>query len=283
MRHLLLFSIIATAVKSRPQSKFSSTSVAFSLPSKSIKPWLQSADVSIVIQASPPKGSGVFAAQTIPKDTFISRYHGSILTLEQHEQLYPNSFPDYCLQIGNLTYIDGQNSQHFSRFINHNEFGNLKVHTNAQQRVAYFTALKDIAKGEELSFDYGVGFFIVRGIVPAKDTESRSLEPPERVGWDNVRANPPPVIPRSDVDVENVLNGNQNEEEKKLSLLRALDFYGIDRDGHDGDDLLRLPVGFKENEDGGEMELVYREFLFLELTSVQLAGFVTTLWRQLQA
>lgn len=254
-----------------------SRTAAFSPP----KAWPP--DASIITKPSPPKGDGVFAAESISAAAFVCQYHGRLLTLEQHDELYPDTFSDYCLRIGKEQYIDGQRSKHWSRLINHNEKGNLRVHANAEKRHAFFTAARDIVFGEELSFDYGVTYFIARGLAPAPGTESRNVAPPKQITWDTVRADAPPKIPRSNSEIRDLLmNDNENEESKKTSLLRGLDFYGIVWDDND-QDMLRLPVGFVPNEDGdNDSDLKYREFSYSTITSQELAGILETLRNETQ-
>lgn len=172
---------------------------------------------------SPPKGEGVFAAARISEGAFVCEYQGQLLTLEEEEEQYPDRFPDYCLRVSPTMSIDGQNSGHWSRLINHNENANLKLHTDAEKCTAHFTAKRDIPAGEELCFDYGVAYFIFRQITPSPGTESRSLELRQERLEDIEPVTPPPITHE---EIRELMESNESPENKKSSLLRGMDFYG---------------------------------------------------------
>ena len=50
--------------------------------------------------------------------------------------------------------LDATNSTHFSRFFNHEEFGNLNFTVNPAERRVDFYASTAIPAGDELTFDY---------------------------------------------------------------------------------------------------------------------------------
>ena len=53
-------------------------------------------------------------------------------------------------------------SSHRSRFINHAELPNLVLFGDDERLVVDFVATKDIAEGEELTFDYGIKYWLYR-------------------------------------------------------------------------------------------------------------------------
>jgi hypothetical protein len=225
----------------------------------------------VVTRLSPPKGDGVFADESISQGTFVCRYHGTVLTIEEEEELYPNRFPDYCLRISPSLSIDGQDSGHWSRLINHNEEANLKLHTDEDTQTAHFTAARAIDIGEELCFDYGVAYFIFRQITPAPGTESRSLEiPREKLG--DVPTEPLVSPPRDPAEIQKLLESDDTIENKKSALMRGLDFYG--------------GVVWMETEDQVELLISFdgtkRTFAYSALSMDDLCQILEKLWRESQ-
>lgn len=194
----------------------------FSIPVLKDGKWPQ--EISVFSKPVPPKGDGVFADQIITANTFVCQYHGEVLTLEEEERKYPDRYPDYCLQISPTLSIDGQDSGHWSRLINHDEKGNLQLHTDEDQRIAYFTANRDIDVDEELTFDYGVAYFIFRGITPAPGTESRSLELPQET-LEEALAQTKPFTPTSRTEIEELFEEEDDDETIKSSLLRGFNYF----------------------------------------------------------
>ena len=180
----------------------------------------------VIPKPVPQKGDGVFADEPIPEGSFVCRYHGTVLTVQEEEELYPDRYPEYCLRISPNLSIDGQNSGHWSRLINHNENANLKLHTDAEKRAAHFTAARDIQVGEELCFDYGVAYFIFRQITPAPGTESRSLDLAKESADKNQNIPLPSPPPRTPQEIQNLLESDETDETKQSMLMRGLDFYG---------------------------------------------------------
>ena len=216
---------------------------------------------SIETRSSPPKGQGVFATRTIPKGTFLCRYMGELLTNDEQEERYPfdDDWPEYCLRISPDLCIDGVNSCHWSRFVNHHEHPNVEVRIHGLKRsgsdsdsdsdsenepFAYFQSIRTIDVGEELSFDYGPVYFHVRGIVPAPGTESRTVkeynsgsnidEEKEEEVWKKLDL---PEIPVTVEDIRMIANasttktdGGENlgisSRQKKSAFVRALDYFG---------------------------------------------------------
>ena len=78
-------------------------------------------EAKVVAKPAPPKGDGVFAADKVSEGAFVCQYKGQLLTLEEEMELYPDRYPDYCLQLSPNLSIDGANSDHWSRLINHNQ------------------------------------------------------------------------------------------------------------------------------------------------------------------
>ena len=227
-------------------------------------------EVPVHAKPAPPKGDGVFSAALITKHTFVCYYHGRLLTVEEELELYPDRYPDYCLQICADLSIDGMHSQHWSRLINHKEDANLMLHTDKENQCAYFTAARDIEVGEELCFDYGVAYFIFRGITPAMGTESRSLElPRESLKEAKAHKTATTMPPRSSQEVSDLLDCSElDEDAKRATLMRSLDFYA--------------GVVWMEEEDQVEIPISLdgqrKVFVYSEITLKFLSEIVKKLW-----
>jgi len=104
-------------------------------------------------------GFGYFAPeQGIPARTVIGPYSGKVYLASQ---LTKRRKQEYILKIDNDLYVDAKEVGYFTRFINHSCLPNCKVERRHKQGLpcAAVVALRDIAPGEELTFNYGVKFF----------------------------------------------------------------------------------------------------------------------------
>jgi hypothetical protein len=91
-----------------------------------------------------PLGEGIFARQRIRQATMILRFTGPIVSGEEARAKGSNSFN--LLQIGPSEYID---LEHPGVFLNHSCTPNAGVVDDT-----VLIALRDIAPGEEITFDY---------------------------------------------------------------------------------------------------------------------------------
>lgn len=105
-------------------------------------------------------GNGVFAKRFIPKGTYILEYEGKHLTPDEadaQEPTDPNDpFHTFFFAISNGMIIDGGQNGNESRFINHCCEPNCEGHENEQGTRVFIVALRDIAAGEELLYDYAL-------------------------------------------------------------------------------------------------------------------------------
>ncbi|CAH1999344.1 unnamed protein product [Acanthoscelides obtectus] len=115
------------------------------------------------------KGWGVKTLRFIPKGSYVCEYIGEILT---DVEANSRDEDDFLFDLDNKDVdsycVDAKRYGNFARFINHSCTPNLhpvKVFIDHQDlrfpRIAFF-ALKDIAAEEELSFDYGHKFWLVK-------------------------------------------------------------------------------------------------------------------------
>ncbi|KAG5881158.1 hypothetical protein JTB14_024575 [Gonioctena quinquepunctata] len=115
------------------------------------------------------KGWGVKTLKFIPKGSYVCEYVGEILTDVEADRREDDSFFFDLDNKGLESFcVDAKYYGNFTRFINHCCTPNLhpvKVFTDHQDlrfpKIAFF-ALRDITLGEELSFDYGHKFWLVK-------------------------------------------------------------------------------------------------------------------------
>lgn len=112
------------------------------------------------VQRSPLHGNGVFAARDIPAGTRIIEYTGAHITPEEADEKHPANPDDpfhtfyFSLSYGKV--IDGAQNGNDARWVNHSCSPNCETEENAAGTRVYVVALRDIAKGEELFYDYGL-------------------------------------------------------------------------------------------------------------------------------
>ena len=102
--------------------------------------------------------NGLYASQDIKKGTRIIEYKGKIITSKQSEvnPKYDNSKAINLFNINKKYDLDGDFKFNTARLINHSCDPNCEVLGKGLKIWIY--AMKDIKKGEELSYDYGFSF-----------------------------------------------------------------------------------------------------------------------------
>lgn len=108
-------------------------------------------------------GRGLYAKKNIPKDTWIVEYVGRKVTKEESDRL-ANELLDkakkdggakvYMFILNDEWDIDGNVSWNTARLMNHSCEPNVEAQTYDEKEI-WFVALRDIEKGEELTFNYG--------------------------------------------------------------------------------------------------------------------------------
>lgn len=103
----------------------------------------------------PQAGFGLFAKVAIGPGENIGYYQGKILTDDEVEETrYGNSL--YLLWICKDHWIWGEGRYaNYTRYINHSRKPNVELITSTRWKTARFEAIKPIAPGEEIYFDYG--------------------------------------------------------------------------------------------------------------------------------
>lgn len=110
----------------------------------------------IVVRQSKIHGTGVFANEDIPKGMRVIEYLGERVSTEEgklRQEAQSASDSIFFFELDDTTYIDGDVPENDARFINHSCDPNCESEAEAGQ--IWVLSLRDIRKGEELTFDYG--------------------------------------------------------------------------------------------------------------------------------
>ncbi len=101
---------------------------------------------------------GLIAAKDIKKGTRIIEYKGKLISKKESEDSpkFDNSKRIYIFEINKKYDLDGDFYFNTARLINHSCNPNCEVIGEGLK--LWIESMKDIKKGEELSYDYGFGF-----------------------------------------------------------------------------------------------------------------------------
>jgi hypothetical protein len=99
-------------------------------------------------------GLGMFATAPIKKGTFIAEYTGPLLTNQQCDEIPDNR---YLFEVNARWTIDGKVRSNVARYINHSCRAN--ADPVIRDRRIRIKAIKNIAPGEEITYDYGKDHF----------------------------------------------------------------------------------------------------------------------------
>ena len=99
-------------------------------------------------------GLGLFADQDLKKEEFLIEYHGEKLTHEESNERGGK----YLFTLNDLWVIDGSARSNIARYFNHACTPNVEAVIEDDAHIMFY-ALRDIKKGEELTFDYGEEYF----------------------------------------------------------------------------------------------------------------------------
>jgi len=104
------------------------------------------------------KGRGLYATRDIKEGTKIIDYVGKLITKKQTQDSdkYDNSKPIYLFTINKKYDLDGDYNFNTARLINHSCNPNCEVVGKGLK--LWIESIKNIKKGEELSYDYGFSF-----------------------------------------------------------------------------------------------------------------------------
>mgnify|MGYP002631247393 CR=1 FL=1 len=132
------------------------------LHKRMMKVWERCQSELCEVRGSSIHGRGVYATRAIAAEEMIIEYVGEIITkdesssrgTEQHEHAVASG--DAAVYIFNLTKkydLDGNVPWNTARLINHSCEPNCEAWSRGKR--IFIHALRDVAEGEELSFDYG--------------------------------------------------------------------------------------------------------------------------------
>lgn len=117
----------------------------------------------IVVKDSSIHNKGVFASKDISKGTKVIEYVGDIITKEEADlraedtedknKKDPSHGAVYIFELNDKYDIDGDVSWNTARFINHSCDPNCEIEIENDH--IWVIAIRDIKKGEEISYDYG--------------------------------------------------------------------------------------------------------------------------------
>jgi len=101
---------------------------------------------------------GLCAARNIKMDEKVIEYIGKKITNEQAEKDIKYGYDvTYLFTLNKKYLLDGDFKFNTARLINHSCDPNCEVLDISKTKI-WITAMRDIKKGEELSYDYGFGF-----------------------------------------------------------------------------------------------------------------------------
>jgi uncharacterized protein len=109
------------------------------------------------VRRSKIQGRGVFATRKILKGTEIIEYKGEIISDKEADRRYPWNDEErhhtFLFQLDDGSIIDAGPRGNAAKYINHSCDPNCEAVEDEDGRV-FIYALRDIRKGEELSYDY---------------------------------------------------------------------------------------------------------------------------------
>jgi len=106
----------------------------------------------VAVKKSKVHGRGVFARGKIAAGAPVLEYVGKHLTPAEARRLHPES--GYLLNVDARTTIDGSDERNTARFLNHSCAPNLEL--LVYKKRVFLIALRDIERGEELTYDYNL-------------------------------------------------------------------------------------------------------------------------------
>ena len=110
------------------------------------------------IKKSNINNKGLYAAKNIKSGKIIINYKGKIITKKETDTnpKYDNDKAIYLFNLNNRYDLDGDFEYNTARLINHSCNPNCEV--NGKGLKLWIFALRNIKKGEELSYDYGFAY-----------------------------------------------------------------------------------------------------------------------------
>lgn len=104
-----------------------------------------------------PTGLGLFAVRPIAKKDFIVAYSGKWIATQEARRRERGGRAKYMFEVNGQWTIDGSPRRNPGRYVNHSCRPNAEP--VLRQRRIVLIALRPIAAGEEITFDYGDEYF----------------------------------------------------------------------------------------------------------------------------
>jgi SET domain-containing protein len=127
-------------------------------PSRAAAPAALPSRPAIAVRNSKVHGNGVFATRKIAAGTCVIEYQGDRVTAREAARRSgkdpDNPFHTFFFSLENGKLIDGDSNGNDARWINHCCAPNCEAREEDGQIFIY--ALRDIRRGEELHYDYGL-------------------------------------------------------------------------------------------------------------------------------
>ena len=110
------------------------------------------------VKKSKIDNQGVYSSTNIKAGTIVIYYKGKLITKKETERnpKYDNDKAIYLFNLNSRYDLDGDFEYNTARLINHSCNPNCEV--NGVGLKLWIFALRNIKKGEELTYDYGFGF-----------------------------------------------------------------------------------------------------------------------------
>ena len=110
------------------------------------------------IKKSNIDNKGLYASKNIKAKQIVIHYKGKLVTKKEVEKnpKFDNDKAIYLFNLNNKYDLDGDFEYNTARLINHSCNPNCEV--DGKGLKLWIFALRDIKKGEELSYDYGFGY-----------------------------------------------------------------------------------------------------------------------------
>ena len=110
------------------------------------------------IKKSNIDNKGLYAARNIKSGKLVINYKGKLITKKETDTnpKFDNDKAIYLFNLNSRYDLDGDFKYNDARLINHSCNPNCEVEGKGLK--LWITAIRDIKKGEELSYDYGFGY-----------------------------------------------------------------------------------------------------------------------------
>ncbi len=110
--------------------------------------------MSLIIRSSPINGAGCYTTKAITHGSRILEYTGPRMSKDVADELYEKRDITYLFGVGDgSTVIDGFG---MAAFLNHSCDPNCETWEDEREQRIWISAIRDIAAGEELVYDYNL-------------------------------------------------------------------------------------------------------------------------------